>query len=112
MTITTTIGTWRAVLPRGNIAKAQVISDDASFPNGMFGVALIYGDSDEETAANAHLLAASKDLYRATSRLLKAADDAIDSGAFTGRKGFKRIENEYIAAEEEAKAALSKARGE
>jgi hypothetical protein len=51
MTIDTTKGTWRALLPHGSVGKAHVIFDSASFPNGMFGVAHVYGASPEEIVA-------------------------------------------------------------
>ncbi len=103
MPITTTKGAWRAVLPRGNISKAQVISDDGSFPNGMFGVAHIYGDSDEETAANARLIATAPELLATLESLVVSIQEDVPLDSVT---------RHFRWSLDDARAAISKARGE
>lgn len=61
---------WRALLPSKTIGKAQVLHDSLEYPNGMFGIAHVFGDTAEQENANCRLIAAAPVLLDALKRIL------------------------------------------
>lgn len=68
--------TLRAKSASGNVAKAHLIHDDPSYPNGMYGVAHVYGDSDEQANQMAQDLATR---YNAHDELVEVLELLIDN---------------------------------
>ena len=64
----------RSKLSGGSVMKAHLIWDDKDFPNGMYGVAHVFGDS--ESQAN-HLCRLLADRYNMHEELVRALKDCI-----------------------------------
>lgn len=71
---THTPGSWRALTPKGSIQKCQVIHDSSEYPNGMFGVAHVWGNTHDEAIANTRLIAAAPDFYEGCRGLPQITD--------------------------------------
>lgn len=103
--------TLRAKSASGNVAKAHLIHDDPSYPNGMYGVAHVYGDSDEQANQMAQDLAtrynAHDDLVAALVDIERSLNFSTNGGK--SRNKFRDTECELLKV---AQAALRKARGE
>jgi hypothetical protein len=69
-----TYKTLRAKPASGTVLKAHLIHDDTSYPNGMYGVAHVFGDTDKMANKTCNELArrwnAHEDLVYAVKEML------------------------------------------
>jgi hypothetical protein len=69
-----TPGQWRAKFSGGTITKTHILSDDQRYASGMFGVAHVFGENQEQERANANLMAAAPDLLKELRELVEICE--------------------------------------
>lgn len=65
---------WRAKLSSKTVGKSHIIHDSTDYPNGMFGLCHVFGDTPEQEHANAHLISAAPELLAALIGIIEQND--------------------------------------